>query len=43
MHSHRGMARLTLSQKDSSDFLDGEYFTGRDRETYERMHFEKLK
>lgn len=43
MHSHRGMARLTLSLKDKNEFLDGEYFTGRDRQTYGRMHFEKIK
>ncbi len=41
MHSHRGMARLTLSIKDKECFLDGEYFTGRDRQTYGRMHFKR--
>lgn len=33
MHTHRGLARLSL-RRDDGDVLDGEYYTGRDRQHY---------
>ena len=41
MHVHRGTGRLALSKVDDAEVLDGEYFTGRDRQTYGTLHFEK--
>lgn len=41
MHVHRGTGRLTLSKENEIEILDGEYFTGRDRQTYGILHFEK--
>jgi hypothetical protein len=42
MHAHRGMARLTLRELGSRRVLDGEYYTGRDRQNYGILHFERL-
>ena len=33
MHAHRGLARLSLRREDG-DILEGEYYTGRDRQHY---------
>jgi|ERR1043165_1420831 hypothetical protein len=35
MHTHRGVARLTLSQDGTE--LDGEYYSGRDRQNFGKM------
>lgn len=41
MHAHRGAGRVTLSESNGIDVLEGEYFTGRDRQTVGRMYFER--
>ena len=39
MHTHRGSARLTLSEDGMS--LDGDYYTGRDRTNYGSLSLRK--
>jgi hypothetical protein len=39
MHPHRGMARLEMV---SVDQLEGEYYTGRDRQRYGTLHLRKV-
>ncbi len=41
MHIHRGTARHTLSIVDGAEVFDGEYYTGRDRETFGTLHFKR--
>lgn len=41
MHAHRGTARLILRKVKGSKVLDGEYYTGRDRQNYGMMHFKR--
>lgn len=42
MHVHRGTARHTLHALGDTEELDGEYYTGRDRETFGELHFSRL-
>lgn len=39
MHSFRGTARHWLRTEAESEVFDGEYYTGRDRETYGSLYF----
>lgn len=41
MHMHRGTARLSIDAKVES--LDGEYYTGKDRNNFGILHFERAK
>lgn len=41
MHSHRGTARLTLSSKQGKEVLSGGYYTGRGRQNYGSLDFER--
>ncbi|MBI4201993.1 MAG: hypothetical protein HY532_02605 [Chloroflexi bacterium] len=41
MHVHRGTARLFLKAEDLSQVLAGEYYTGRDRQTFGTLSFTK--
>lgn len=43
MHAHRGTSRLVLSRVDDVCVLEGDYYTGRDRQNYGIIHFEKSK
>ncbi len=40
MHIHRGTAWLTLVK--SGEMFEGEYYTGRDRQNYGSLHFERF-
>jgi hypothetical protein len=40
MHMHRGTARLSISSDAKS--LDGDYYTGRDRNNFGIIHFERI-
>ncbi len=42
MHTHRGTARLRYRKENHREFLEGEYYTGRDRQTYGTLSLEKL-
>lgn len=37
MHPHRGLATLTLTSSSQSETLEGDYYTGRGRETFGRI------
>ncbi len=39
MHSHRGQVRLTISE--DLDRMDGDYYSGRDRQNFGLLHLEK--
>lgn len=41
MHAHRGTARLVLGITDDMCVLEGDYYTGRDRQNYGSLYFEK--
>ncbi len=41
MHAHRGTARLTFRKDGDVAVLDGEYYTGRDRQNFGILHFER--
>ncbi len=41
MHIHRGLTRLTFRHEDGKDVLEGDYYTGRDRQTIGRLRFER--
>lgn len=41
LHTHRGTARLTLRRTGKVEVLDGEYYTGRDRQNVGILHFER--
>jgi hypothetical protein len=43
MHPHRGTARLTLQRRNGSEVLNGEYYTGRGRQTYGTLCVERLR
>lgn len=43
MHTHRGMANLTLHREGGTDVLSGEYYTGRDRRTIGSLQFKRVK
>jgi hypothetical protein len=40
MHTHKGTAWLTLVN--SGEIFEGEYYTGRDRQNYGSLHFERF-
>lgn len=41
MHAHRGTARLAFRSTEDAEVLDGEYYTGRDRQNLGILHFER--
>jgi hypothetical protein len=41
MHSHRGTARLSLKKSENMELLEGEYYTGRDRQHFGSMRFQR--
>lgn len=41
MHTHRGTARLAFQRVGGIDVLDGEYYTGRDRQNFGVLRFER--
>lgn len=41
MHAHRGTSRLVLSRANETSVLEGDYYTGRDRQNYGTIHVEK--
>lgn len=41
MHSHDGTANLLLFSKDQKIILEGDYYTGRDRQNHGRLYFQK--
>lgn len=42
MHTHRGTARLALEKSLAHEKLAGEYYTGRDRQSYGRLDLRRL-
>jgi hypothetical protein len=41
MHAHRGTARLILNKNNDLWILEGDYYTGRDRQNYGTLHMER--
>ena len=41
MHAHRGTARLTMDEAGNRNVLEGEYYTGRDRQMYGTLRLER--
>jgi len=39
MHAHRGTARLHLHKREAGETLEGEYYSGRDRQNYGSLQF----
>lgn len=42
MHTHRGTARLRYRSENRRELLEGEYYTGRDRQTHGTLQLEKI-
>ena len=41
MHSHRGQARLAISEDVNE--MDGDYYSGRDRQNYGLLHLNRIR
>jgi len=42
MHAHRGTGRLTVNRENNCEVLEGEYYTGRDRQMYGSLRLERV-